>query len=61
MIVVGMSIDILLALTQASICNTPGDMGMRFTAICRAARVHGCGVGTVQRIKRTLLVGGELR
>jgi DNA invertase Pin-like site-specific DNA recombinase len=25
--------------------------------ICRAAKAHGCGVGTVQRIKRTLLVG----
>jgi hypothetical protein len=29
--------------------------------ICRAARVHGCGVGTVQRIKRGLMVGSELR
>jgi DNA invertase Pin-like site-specific DNA recombinase len=29
--------------------------------ICRAARVHGCGVGTVQRIKRTLQAGSELR
>src|SRR5262249_25973190 len=26
--------------------------------ICRAARVHGCGVGTVQRIKRALQAGG---
>jgi DNA invertase Pin-like site-specific DNA recombinase len=24
--------------------------------ICRAAKVHGCGVGTVQRIKRALQV-----
>ncbi len=29
--------------------------------ICRAAKVHGCGVGTVQRIKRAHMVGSEMR